>query len=86
MGDWVFWKPGQPWPHNAIVGGAYKEGGQNNPIYIARRGHESSAVIGYAYKDGPMYFGWHGAELSYSDYEIFCSSKYLLKYRQKFDF
>lgn len=68
--QWKQWQAGRPWPINAVQAGAYKEGGSRNPQYIARRRHQLSTLIGYAYMNGPFYASFHGAEVSYADFEV----------------
>jgi hypothetical protein len=75
--EWRHWSPGQPWPERTVQAGTYREGGANSPMYVARRTHQASVVVGYAYQNGPFFFPWHGKELSYNDYELLVPSKNL---------
>jgi hypothetical protein len=68
--QWQHWTAGRPWPVNAVLGGMYKEGGARNEMFIARRRHQASVVLGYAYRNGPFYAGWHGAEICQTDFEV----------------
>lgn len=68
--QWQHWSSGRPWPTNAVQGGVYKEGGTRNPQYIARRRHQASTMLGYAYMNGPFYAGFHGSEVTYGDFEV----------------
>lgn len=73
--EWRHWAPGQPWPQNVITAGEYREGGANSKMFIARRQHGRSILIGYAYENGTFYAGLHGSEVSYPDFELLCTSK-----------
>ena len=69
--QWYTYKVGEIWPIESVVAGSYNEGGANSKMYIARRDHQESSVIGYAYVNAPFFFGWHGKELSYDNYQVF---------------
>ena len=68
--QWQRWSAGRPWPVNAVVAGAYKEGGSHQPQFIARRRHQMSTLLGYAYQNGPFYATFHGGELSFQDFDV----------------
>jgi hypothetical protein len=70
---WFPWRKTIAWPDRPVSAGAYREGGANNEMFIAKLRHESSEVVGYAYHESSIYVGWHGQEISeMRGYQILC--------------